>query len=231
VACASGEVCVDDAGAPVCSTELLPSAIETLPVGVGLFPALWVTTAGSVTVAYHDRLLGSLDLAVGIDPTTGNAGSKSTVEGGTGNVVGLFPAIALDGTGDYLIVHRDDSTNRLLWSQVTAAGVRAAGGVVDDGLRDPAANGISFIGADNALVLDGGRALVAYHDGTGGDLVLATRATDGTWTHQELQTTGSAGFWADAALAGGQLRVSHATLLGARTGPIFTSLEVVLTTP
>ncbi|MDF1562974.1 MAG: hypothetical protein P1V51_08010 [Deltaproteobacteria bacterium] len=230
-ACASGEVCVDDGGAAACSEELSASALDDLPVGVGLMPALWVTSAGSVTVAYHDRIRGTLDLAVGVNPSTASAGTGSTVAGGGGEVVGLFPAIALDGAGEYVIIHRDDSTNRVLWNTVTAAGAAVDNGVVDDGLRDPSANGVSLVGSDNALVLNGGQWLVAYHDGTGGNLVLASRATDGTWTRRDLVTDGSAGFWADIALAGGQLRVSHATLRGARIGPLFTDLGVVLTTP
>jgi len=231
-ACSGSQACVENgANLGVCAAKVQLSDLSELPQGTGLFPALWVNASGSIAVAFHDRSLGALRIAVGVDPPGQSPGTVTTLEGGVGDGVGLFPAIGQSDNGDFALVYRDASAGQLRWAQVSAAGARLDGGVVDDGLRDPALNGVSLLGADNALVLEGGRWEVAYHDGTGGDLLLAVRAPDGTWSHRELVTAGSAGFWADLAFAGGQLRASHATLRGARTGPIFTKLEVHLTTP
>ena len=97
---------------------------------------------------------------------------------------------------------------------------------MDDGLRDPAENGPSLVGADARVLVDGNRWIVVYQDATAGDLMYAVGDSSGTFTVETLVSEGAAGFWADAALHQGTLYVSHAVLRGTRGGPIHTELRL-----
>lgn len=227
VACSSGEVCIDDAGTPSCEPELVASSLEDLPEGIGLFPAISVSSTGGTAIAYYNRTAGDLHFAVGVDPNAGNSGALSVLDGGPDKDVGLFPSIALDGSGDYVVIYQDAVADDVLWALVSAAGAVNQSGIVDEGLRDPTGNATSLVGADTAVVLTGGKWVVAYHDGTGGDLVVSTRDAAGNWTRKNLVTQGSAGFWTDAArTTGGAVYISHVVILGVRSGPLDSTLRV-----
>lgn len=227
--CASGEQCVDTGAASACQAEIRPSSLDDLPEGVGLFPSLAVTADG-LAVAYYDRNAGDLKLATGIDPAAGTPGTVQVLAGADADV-GRFPSLAAAADGRLVVAYVDVTHDDLDYLVVGTGGAVEDQGVVDDGLRDPAGNGPSKVGADAALVLDGDRFVVAYQDATAGDLVLAVRGPDGTWAHRTLVSDGAAGFWADAALHDGEVFVSHAAIRAAKNGPLFTTLSVERTAP
>ncbi|RMG12562.1 MAG: hypothetical protein D6729_16280, partial [Deltaproteobacteria bacterium] len=226
--CATGDVCVDDGGNPLCATQVPLESLEDLPEGTGLFPEVDASAAG-VAVAWYDRSDGALKVATGVDVAGGAVGSVVTLGSGPEQDLGRFPSLART-SGGYLVVYEDAGADALKWALVENGAVSAEG-VVDDGLRDPAGNGPSLVGADAKVLVDGNRWLVVYQDATAGDLLYATADAGGAFSRQVVYSEGAAGFWADAVLHQGTLYISHAVLQGARNGPIHTELRLERLTP
>jgi hypothetical protein len=229
--CADGQRCVDLGEGPVCRDRVATAALDDLPMGVGLFPALVLAADGTASIAYYDRLNADLRLAVGVDPAADEAGTVMVADGGPTEDLGQFTAMVADGNGDLLIAYQDAVNDQLRWLHVTADGTPIDSGIVDDGVRDALLDGDSMVGVDNAVAIAAdGRWLVAYQNATAGTLVLAVRNGD-DWDRQTLASEGAAGFWADALFAGGQLYVSHATIQGQRSRPMRTDLTVEVVSP
>ncbi len=213
-ACVTGQICVAGAaaGAPSqCVKQGSSAELAGIPLGSGLFPSLAFKDAMPV-VAWYDHAKGNLMLS----QNEGGTWKSYLLDGqdgagkDTGNV-GLFPSLAFDASGNYLVAYHDASKRRLKLFQAAAPAPSAtAFSVIDDGLADPMKDGPSYVGADASLLLAQSGNFVAYQNSTGGDLRLAKfDSAASKWTVTKELTEGALGFFSRAVEMGGKLYLVH----------------------
>ena len=202
---------VDTAPVPAGTTNIYP-----LPEGLGLFIDSARLPNQAPVVAYYDRTSGELKLAK-FDPSLGQFSTPKVLEGGTGNDAGWSPtvAVAADGTVNVAYVNAQHDDLKFITDKPNAVAE-----VVDDGYRivGQSVDGLPkpeyhFVGDDASLQLPGGGPMVAYQDSTTQELLLATRGTDGTWTHVSVAGhtdpwPGAYGFFASDTVSGTNLVMS-----------------------
>ncbi|HEU0033306.1 MAG TPA: MYXO-CTERM sorting domain-containing protein [Kofleriaceae bacterium] len=192
--------------------------IYPLPEGLGLFVDAARLPTQAPVVVYYDRSAGELKLAK-FNTTTGQFAAPVVLAGG-GNVdAGWSPSVGVDAQGVVHVAYVD-STNDDLMYVTDAAGATPA--LVDDGRRivGTTADGLPkpeyhFVGDDAGMVLAnaGTLPMIAYQDATTQELLLATRKTDGTWTHVSIAGAtdpwpGAYGFFAADTIAGTDIVMS-----------------------
>jgi len=198
--------CVEVSGTPTCGAKYNPSQVGGLIDGVGLFSAL--AFQGTDAWVVYMKRTASKGALYGIKIGTNGTVSAPVLIDGSGDS-GYSPDILIAPPG-LLLSWQDLANHRLRFY----AGATLSGGAfetVDDG-AGPSGGDLSFVGGDSALVLGrNGDVLVAYQDSTRGDLELSRRTA--SWAKlSALHTEGAVGFFADAAVLGGDLFVSHARL-------------------
>ncbi|HJZ84342.1 MAG TPA: hypothetical protein VKN99_04185, partial [Polyangia bacterium] len=190
-----------------------------LPPGVGLFPSVGRLADGRPVIAYYDGQTGNLMLATATSPAA-TSFTLQILDGqdpmgmSTGDV-GLYPALAVE-TGDIVHVAYEDAIHHnLLYLNTHDHKIEQ----VDDGYRIDGQNAeglpepvFHFVGADGGLILMGATRVVFYQDATSHELLMATRGTDGTWSHASIAgknpQDGAFGFFASAVRSGGNAVVS-----------------------
>ncbi len=228
--CPEGQVCVDLGSGPTCRSRLSTLSMDDLPVGIGLFPSLVIAADGTATVVFYDRRFTRLRIALGIDPRAEETGHRRILHSVFRSDIGRFPSAALDSSGDLIVSYQHADHGHLLWAKVDPEGNVVDSGVIDDGARD-AIESLRLVGNDSSLVIaPDGRWMVAYQDGTTGDLVVAIREGD-SWRKEVIASDGAAGFWADAVYGGGRLYVSHATVQAFPNAPLRTDLRLEVVNP
>lgn len=208
----SSDVCVDVGGAATCARKVQPSTVADLPLGTGLHPSL-VFRGKTAELVFTRRgiMEGRPDgdlLGVSVDASL--TPGPVVVLDALGDT-GYFPSLAVSPAGDSLAIGYQSLTGRqlkFLLMPALASGLSPE--VIDTGVVTPGAGEFAWVGADSAVVFGpSGVLLAVYQDATHGDLKLARR-TNGWQPLPPIRTDGAVGFFADAALSGSRLLVSHA---------------------
>jgi hypothetical protein len=204
---------VDTAPVPTGTTNIYP-----LPEGLGLFIDSARLPNQAPVVAYYDRTSGELKMSK-FDPMVGQFGTPKVLEGGSGNDAGWSPTVAVsaDGTVNVAYVNAEHDDLKFITDKAGAVaeviddGYRIVGESVD-GLPKPT---YDFVGDDASLVFPGGGSgpMVAYQDSTTQELLLATQAPDGSWTHVSVAGAtmpwpGAYGFFASDGVSGTNVMIS-----------------------
>lgn len=214
-ACASDQACVGSPAA--CANTVNVVELAEVPKGVGLFASLAFN--GSVpAVAYYDSLAGNLKVALktaswAITTLDGQSGANDTGD------VGQFPSLWVDAS-TYLLAYHDFTRRSLRFYSGTAFTPASESAqknpppaaIIDTGITPAIADGPTWVGADAALLVVGGRPFVAYQNATGVDLKLVGRDPTGGWTVAKEWKEGGVGFWADAVEVSGKILISHALI-------------------
>lgn len=207
-ACTTGTRCVN---ATCQAVDPLP-AFRDLPLARGLWPSLAVLGDGSVVIAYHDRVDGSLKAArIGNDlrndpiqiVTLDGTGAPS----GSNDVAGLFPSLYATPGGELHLTYLNETRQALWYTLLDSSNLAiVTAEEVVSGLGMGGGPDGALIGADSALVVDdAGTVRVAYQNATLGDLEYARRQGPGNWTvvtlaGDEQPYRGSFGFYTDQVL-------------------------------
>jgi hypothetical protein len=203
-ACATGEACVGT----TCKKTLEAKAVEP-PYASGLWPNVLAVSGGAVLV-YHDHVEGKLKAA-----SPGGATWKiGTVSPASTDNLGAFCSAAVDASGVIHVSYQNATRLTLHYTQVLASTLAATvTEVIDDGIRT---DGPHPVGADSAILIDGGNAVrVLYQDQRTTDLLAAKRAAPNSWTPNTSADANlgrllkggkqGAGFYSDLTLDGGQI--------------------------
>jgi hypothetical protein len=201
------EACVDVSGTPTCAKKYNPSKVGGLTDGVGMFTSIaFQGTDAWIVYMKRSNAQGSL---YGIKAYANGTASAPYLLDGSGDT-GYSPDLQVASFG--LVVSWQDLAHHSLKFYY---GSSLSGGtveVVDDGVGSGGGGDLSIVGGDSALAFGrNGDVLVAYQNSTRGDLELSRR-TAGWSRLPALRTDGSVGYFADAAVLGSQLFVSHARL-------------------
>ncbi len=185
--CADGEACVGGA----CVAEYAEPSWLDHPEGLGLYVHAGRLSDGAPVLAYHDRTLGLLRMAVG--SATGDASDWTpvTLEGDEHTDIGLYASLVVDASDVLHVSYTDAVRDELLYLQADTTGAVLLREVVDDGFRPVGgpAEGHHVVGLDSTLFVDSGGALhVLYQDGTTADLWHATRNGPDDWSIEPLET-------------------------------------------
>jgi hypothetical protein len=207
------EACV--AGA--CVAIRPDTSLKDIPEGTGLFASAGRLGDGTAVVAFHDRSTGDLNLAVH------QAGLWTIVplDASTDGDTGQWASLAVAGDAVH-VAYQDAVGDRLLavsWSGGTVGAIE----VVDNGRRE--GERPHSVGANASLVATPSGLLVAYQDQMLSDLLVAKRATDGTWTWQSVaQGAPGYGFFTSAAMGE---RVWVSNYVYDRAAPILGDIRLV----
>ncbi len=218
IGCASTDTCVSVSGIPACAAKFNPPDLNDLIDGTGLFTALTfkgkdanivfqqrVPVTGKPGV-YRGQLAG---IHIGAQGTVGPVHLLDT-DGDTG----YFPDIKVEpGTGKLGVSYHSYSSRKLKYLYTPDLGATATPEVIDPGTGPTGSGQSAWVGTDSSLVFGptAGDVFVVYQDATNGDLKFAQRSP--TWKLlPALRTEGAVGFFADAALQGKTLFVSHARI-------------------
>ncbi len=190
-----------------------------LPEGLGLFITSARLSNQSPVVAYYDRVAGELKLAK-FDVPSGQFATPVVIDGDLTNGVdaGWSPTLAVDGMDVVHIAYVNATRNALHYTTDAAS---ATNEIIDDGYRivGTSVDGLpkptfDFVGANAGLVLGpSAQPMVAYQDATTQELLLATRAADGTWSHVSIAGAvspwpGAYGFYASDVISQSQIVMS-----------------------
>lgn len=192
---------IDDDNA-ACVEEFMDVPLDDLIPGVGLFASIAVTSTGTAVIAYYDRIVGDLKLAVS---TSTGGFRRRTLDGidaadpmGAGPDVGQHASVAIGPNDSIGIAYFDATEDDLVFYDLA----RDERTVVDDGVSPP---DLRFVGADADLVFDAqGEPTIAYQDPTFIDLIYARRFA-GVWSTEVVRgstTAISSGFYATQAHRG-----------------------------
>lgn len=209
-ACATSELCV---AGNTCLPKGNKIELADVPWGKGLFPSL-AFKGTSPVVAYYDRNKGNLVAA----QQTGTTWDRKLLDGedatgDTGNV-GLFPSLAIEGSGNYAIAYHDFTRRGLrIYSGATLVPLAnqknpPASNFVDKGISDAKLDGPAWVGADASLIFTSAGLYVGYQNSTAGDLRLA-HLSGGSWKVSKEWTPGSLGFFAGVLPLSDGLLVLH----------------------
>jgi hypothetical protein len=204
--------------APLPADDPANPEIYPLPAGLGLFIDSARMPDQSPVVAYYDRASGDLKIAK-FDVQAGQFAAPRTLDGSNGVDAGWTPSVAVDAKGVVNIAYVGATINDDLRYITDAAGAKPQ--VIDNGYRLDGANvdglptpDFHFVGNNATLVLSpGGAPSVVYQDATTQELLVAQKASDGTWTHTSIAGgtepwPGGYGFFASGAMGNGQLVMS-----------------------
>jgi hypothetical protein len=190
-----------------------------LPEGLGLFITSARLSNQAPVVAYYDRVAGELKLAK-FDVQSGQFATPVVIDGDLTNGVdaGWSPSLAIDSMDVVHIAYVNATRNALHYTTDAATPVNE---IVDDGYRivGTSVDGLpkptfDFVGANAGLVLGpSATPMVAYQDATTQELLLATRAADGTWSHVSVAGAvnpwpGAYGFFASDVISQSQIVMS-----------------------
>lgn len=185
-----------------CVAIVPTSTVDDFPDGTGLYASAGRLPDGRPVVAFYDRVLGDLNLAV-LD--TSGAWIIVPLDAEEPTDRGQWSSLAVAPDGIVHVAYQDSIGDRLLyitWDGVAAGAIE----VIDDGLRDDRPHPV---GASASLVLDGqGGLSVAYQDAAQSDMLFARR-TGGAWTRGDLMSgVEGYGFWIAATADGNTTWVS-----------------------
>jgi MYXO-CTERM domain-containing protein len=181
--------------------------IYPLPEGLGLFiDSSRNHQTDAPVITYYDRANGDLKVAK-YNMTAAKFDNAITLDGSNGIDVGWSPSVQVGDDGKVRVAYVSATSDDLKFiveggmPEIIDDGYRIVGTTVD-GLPKPE---FHFVGDDAGLVLAGGVPTVVYQDSTTQELLLAHRATDGTWTHESIAGAtqpwpGAYGFFASDAL-------------------------------
>jgi hypothetical protein len=206
--CGMGQFCA--AGA--CADEVAGSGLQNAPVGPGVYAAMIVRPDGKPVLAVHDTTTQSLTIYStqgGDPPNSPSARFITTVVSAMGQTVGLWPSLAVDASGQTKVVHVNETTHALTVTTLGTALNVVNEAVVDDAGRvSGMATDIHRLAEPALVIRADGAEVVAYQDGTTGELLLATRSGGtGAFTRTTLAGggtpyNGTFGFSTDAAARG-----------------------------
>jgi len=194
--------------------------VDDLPDACGLFIAATRALDGHAIVAYYDRPAGQLKIAEH-DPVAGVFKKPVVLDGGGTEDVGWYPSMAVSADGVVHIAYVDAAHQNLLVTTYP----NGTPAVVDDGYRiDGTTDGglprpvFHHVGDNSAIVVAGGVTAIVYQDATTQDLLFAVPGAPGQdWTRtkvagSDMPYKGAYGFYAAAALVGGNLVMSSFAL-------------------
>ena len=198
-ACAATEACVGGA----CVAILLPSKVQDIAEGIGLFAQLRRLPMGQRLIVYYDREKGNLKLALESAP---GMWTLSVVDGNDPTMdIGQFVSAQAAPDGTIHIAYEDAIGDRLLYKTVKGGMAMQMPEVIDDGMR---MNGPSPIGGP-AIFADGTMVRVVYQEQRLVDLWSASRVNN-AWTKQALKTGAPGyGFYPHVVSDGGKLYVTQ----------------------
>lgn len=210
-ACDTDQSCV----AGTCIDLVRGSWLNNEPSGVGVFASMVVKADGKPVVAVFDSVAGVLRIhsTTGTEPPfSATAQFVVTTVATPGQVVGKWPRVAVDATGQVKVAFGNDTTHAVELVTLSATLTVLTREVVDDGSRVVGASQEHHFLAQPALaVRTDGAEVLAYQDGTTGELFMATRS-GATFTRTVLAGgaqpyAGTFGFSNDAAARGNQAPV------------------------
>jgi hypothetical protein len=185
--CADGEACVSGA----CVAEYAEPPWLDHPEGLGLYVHAGRLSDGAPVLAYHDRTLGLLRLAVGSASGDASDWTPVTLEGDEYTDIGLYASLVVDASDVLHVSYTDAVRDELLYLQADTTGAVLLREVVDDGFRPVGgpAEGHHVVGLDSTLFVDSGGTLhVLYQDGTTADLWHGTRNGPDDWSIEPMET-------------------------------------------
>ena len=214
-ACASGDRCIDNAGAPSCATSLDANKLDSYPDASGAYISIAKDPKGTIGIAYYDRPKGNLMIA---SKSTG-AWAPKVIDGAdamnndTGDK-GIGASLFIDSSGDWHISYVDGLTEALRYITVKGGTTVNPSEVIDDGLgigTTPFGDGQHLVGDDSHIVVTAsGEVRVSYQDATAGKLHYATGAPSGsghTWTVKEIKQEHFAGAFSHIVEHEGKLKL------------------------
>ena len=207
----------------VVDTAAIPPAdpnnpdVYPLPGGLGLFiDSARDPRNQAPVVVYYDRAMGELKEAR-FDTTTGQFATP-VVLAGMGDVdAGWSPTVQVDDQGVAHVAYVNATSDDFDYitdapgatTETIDDGYRLVGQTVD-GLPKPT---FDFVGDDAGLVLTPSGPMAVYQDATTQELLLASRAQNGMWSHVSVAGAtdpwpGAYGFFASATLAPNEVVMS-----------------------
>ncbi len=207
---------VDSAPLPV--VDPASPDIYPLPGGLGLFIDSARLPDNAPVVVYYDRANGDLKMAK-LNAATGEFDPPVLLDGSNGIDAGWSPSVAVDANGVVSVAYVNATHDDFKYI-TDAAGAKSE--LIDDGYRivGQSPDGLpkptfDFVGDDAGLIFPGGgsQPMAIYQDATTQELLLASRQTDGTWTHISIAGhtdpwPGAYGFFASGAVSGTDLIMS-----------------------
>ncbi len=213
----STDVCVTSGGAPKCSKKYNPSALQDVPMGVGMFSSM-VFNGKEPIIAYMQRTVptgakvadGDL-YAVRLTADNNLTGAPVAIE--SAGDTGYFPSVKIDPTSKAIAIafHNFSSkTFKFYYAPTLTTGVALE--TIDTGVDAAHPGEQGLVGTDSALIMGSkaGDIWAVYQDATRGDLKVAKRAI--TWVPQTVVTNGAVGFFADGLVLNNKLYATHAKI-------------------
>jgi hypothetical protein len=213
--------------------------IYPLPEGLGLFVDSGRMPNQAPVVVYYDRSNGDLMLAK-FNIQSGQFATPVRLDGANVDA-GWSPSVAVDAMGVVHVAYVGSTQDDLKYitdaagamPEIVDDGYRLVGQTVD-GLPKPE---FHFVGDDASLVLANGTLpMIAYQDATTQELLLATKQSDGSWTHISVAGAGDPwpggyGFFASGSVRPTELVMSTWVINQPSTGPFDNNWVEVFTRP
>ncbi len=225
--------------APLPASDPANPNIYPLPEGLGLFVDSARMPNQAPVVVYYDRSNGDLKMSK-FNVSTGQFATPVRLDGANVDA-GWSPSIAIGADGVVHVAYVGSTQDDLKYitdavgamPQIVDDGYRLVGQTVD-GLPKPE---FHFVGDDAALVLANGTLpMIAYQDATTQELLLATKQSDGRWTHIAIAGAGDPwpggyGFFASSSLRPTELVMSTWVINQPSTSPFENNWVEVFTRP
>jgi len=195
--------------------------IYPLPAGLGLFiESARDPRTNAPVVVYYDRTNGDLKISR-FNPQTGQFATPKVLDGTMGDD-GWSPTVVVDDQGTARVAYVDATSDDLKYIEDIAGSATApTPEIVDDGYRivGQTVDGLPkpefhFVGDDAGIVLPAGaQPYIVYQDSTTQEMLLATRNSNGMWTHESIAGAtmpwpGAYGFFASDAISGTNIVMS-----------------------
>ena len=187
-----------------------PDAGGLDPGDRGKYVDMAVASNGDVWLAYYDLKQENLRYARRFYLSGLWENGLADSDGNPSSVSGLFPSIALDGSGNPVIAHHDSGLGTLRIAHWNGTAFDAE--VLDEGTapsvgeeEEPVE---ASVGAFASLQIVNGTEYVAYYDQANGDLLLAT-GTSGAYSTEVVASEGNVGAWPDLVIHDGTLHIAY----------------------
>lgn len=172
----------------------------------GRFSSMAVGIDGTLWIAYQDVQNRTLRWAKkGEDGLWVNGLADSG--GGASPDAGHWASLALDSSGDPVIVHHDKAKGALRVAHFDGSAAFSAA-VVDDGTTADSGTVDANVGQYASITIASGIEYIAYYDAGHGDLKLAWGGPD-VYTLETVDSVGDVGQWPDIAVDGGLIHISY----------------------
>ena len=162
---------------------------KTRPMGAGIMGSMAMLASGHPVLAVHDSINGRLTVYSslgGPTPDTGNANFTSRSVTSTSQVTGVFPSVAVSGSGEVRVAYVNETTKALHLTVFSPSLAVGATVTVDDGSRTAGSATELHRLAEPVLGIRGdGANMVAYQDGTTGELLMAV-SSGSTYNRQTM---------------------------------------------